>query len=325
MTTHLVAEGDHPTLIGEAGEVQQRHTSVRIANAPCSWGVIEGIEGDTAGYVRVIDEMAETGYIGTELGDWGFMPTDPDQLKAELDARGLALMGSWVSVWLHDKARHQSSADDAVRTGKQLARVGGRDAVVVLGNDPYGDPFRTKIAGRVRPQDALTEEQFKVFADGANHVARRVWDEAGIRTVVHQHIGTWIETEAEARKLFDMTDPSVLGLCLDTGHWTFGAGGDPVAAVREFRDRVWHVHFKDADPAIIAASRERDLSGPEAVGMGVFCELGKGSVDFPGMLAALHEIDSGGWIVVEPDVLPGMGHPRESARRNREYLRSIGV
>jgi inosose dehydratase len=315
----------HPAAAGAAGVTQRSTRMVRIANAPCSWGVIEGIEGETAGYAKVIDEMAETGYIGTELGDWGFMPTDPDRLKDELDRRGLALVGSWVSVWLHDKSKHKSSADDAVRTGKQLARVGGKEAVVVLGNDPYGDPRRTKIAGRVRPEDGLSDEGFKVLAEGADYVARRVWDEAGIRTVVHQHIGTWIETEAEARRLFDMTDPSVLGLCLDTGHWTFGAGGNPVAAVREFRDRVWHVHFKDADPALMAASRDQQWSGPESVGRGVFCELGKGAVDFPGMLKALEEIDYQGWIVVEQDVLPGMGHPHESARRNRAYLRSIGV
>ena len=298
---------------------------VRIANAPCSWGVIEGIEGETAGYVRVIDDMADTGYAGTELGDWGFMPTDPDQLRAELDARGLSLMGSWVSVWLHDRSKHKASADDAVRTARQLARVGGPESVVVLGNDPYGDPHRTQISGRVTPQDALTDDQFALFAEGADYVAKRVWDEAGIRTVVHQHIGTWIETEAEARKLFDLTDPTVLGLCLDTGHWAFGAGGDPVAAVREFRDRVWHVHFKDARPSVMAASREHDWSGPESLGHGVFCELGEGCVDFPGMVEALREIDYQGWVVVEQDVLPGMGNPRESARRNREYLRSIGV
>lgn len=298
---------------------------VLIANAPCSWGVIEGIEGDRDGYRRVIDEMAETGYVGTELGDWGFMPTDPDELRAELDVRGLALVGSWVSVNLESPDCHALSAADAVRTGKQLARVGGDRAVVVLGNDPYGNPHRTRIAGRVTSADAMSEEQWTTFADGANQVARRVMDEAGIRTVVHQHIGTLIETEAEARRLFDMTDPSVLGLCLDTGHWTFGAGGDPVAAVREFRDRVWHVHFKDCDPAVLAASRANEWDGPKSVGHGVFCELGQGSVDFPGMLTALDEIGYDGWIVVEQDVLPGMGNPRESARRNREYLRSIGV
>jgi len=298
---------------------------VLIANAPCSWGVIEGIDGDRDGYRRVIDEMAQTGYAGTELGDWGFMPTDPDALRAELNDRGLALVGSWVSVNLENPDCHAQSAADAVRTGRQLAKVGGDRAVVVLGNDPYGNPHRTKIAGRVTPADAMSEAQWKVFADGANLVARRVMDEAGIRTVVHQHIGTLIETEAEARRLFDMTDPSVLGLCLDTGHWTFGAGGDPVAAVREFRDRVWHVHFKDCDPAVMAASRANEWDGPESVGHGVFCELGRGSVDFPGMLTALEETGYAGWVVVEQDVLPGTGNPRESARRNREYLSSIGV
>ena len=75
-----------------------RRPMVRIANAPCSWGVIEGIDGAHAGYRHVIDEMAETGYAGTELGDWGFMPTDPARLREELGARGLALVGSWVSV-----------------------------------------------------------------------------------------------------------------------------------------------------------------------------------------------------------------------------------
>jgi inosose dehydratase len=298
---------------------------VLIANAPCSWGVIEGIEGDRDGYRRVIDEMAETGYAGTELGDWGFMPTDPEELRAELDSRGLALVGSWVSVNLENPDCHAQSAADAVRTGRQLARVGGDRAVVVLGNDPYGNPHRTMVAGRVTAADAMPEEQWTTFATGANLVARRVMDEAGIRTVLHPHIGTLIETGAEARRLFDMTDPTVLGLCLDTGHWTFGAGGDPVAAVRELRDRVWHVHFKDCDPAVMAASRANGWNGPESVGHGVFCELGQGSVDFPGMLTALEEIGYAGWVVVEQDVLPGMGNPRESARRNREYLRSIGV
>ena len=298
---------------------------VRIANAPCSWGVIEGIDGPRDGYRRVIDEMQQAGFAGTELGDWGFMPTDPDELRDELGRRGLALVGSWVSVHLEDAERHRASADDAVRTAKQLARVGGPESVVVLGNDPYGDPHRTQIAGRVGPADAMSDDAWRVFSAGADYVARRVLDEAGIRTVIHQHIGTLIETEAEARRLFDATDPSILGLCLDTGHWTFGAGGDPVAAVREFRDRVWHVHFKDCDPAVMAASREHAWDGPTSVGNGVFCELGTGCVDFPGMLAALDDIGYGGWVVVEQDVLPGSGTPLESARRNRAYLRSIGA
>ncbi len=296
---------------------------IRIANAPCSWGVIEGIGGQRDGYRRVIDEMQETGYTGTELGDWGFMPTDPDELRHELDSRGLALVGSWVSVRLEDRACHAQSAADAVRTGRQLARVGGPNAVVVLGNDPYGNPHRTRIAGRVTPADAMTEDQWKVFAEGANLVARRVMDEAGIRTVIHQHIGTLIETEAEARRLFELTDPSVLGLCLDTGHYFYG-GGDPAAAARRWRDRIWHLHLKDVRPAVLERVRAHGIGYLEAVSRGVFCPLGEGGVDLAGVLKELAGFD--GWAVYEQDVDPSRdpSRPVESAARSREYLRGKG-
>ena len=298
---------------------------IRIANAPCSWGVIENVEGETGGYRRVLDEMAETGYAGTELGDWGFMPTDPAELRAELAARDLALLASFSTPWLQDPARHAQGEADAVKIAKLLAAVGGPQTMIVLGNDPYGDPVRGQNAGRITPEMGLTDEQWDVYAAAANRLARRVRDEAGIRTVVHQHLGTLVETGAEVRRLMAMTDPDLLGICLDTGHWTFGTGENPVDAVREFGSRIWHVHFKDADPAVMAESRANEWDGLTSTGHGVFCELGKGSVDFPGVLAALTETGYDGWIVVEQDILPGMGNPRESARRNREYLRGIGL
>ncbi len=298
---------------------------IRIANAPCSWGVIENVAGETSGFTKVLDEMAETGYVGTELGDWGFMPTDPGLLREELAKRNLAMLASFATPWLQDASRHQQGADDAVRIGKLLAAVGDSNNMIVIGNDPYGNPVRGQNAGRVTPEMGLDDEGWKVFARGANELARRVHDEAGVRTVIHSHLGTLIETGAEVRRLLDMTDPDLLGVCLDTGHWRFGTGENPADAVREFGDRIWHVHFKDADPAVMEESRRQSWHGLESTGHGVFCELGKGCVDFPGVLAALNEIGYNGWIVVEQDVLPGMGHPKESARRNREYLRSIGV
>ena len=296
----------------------------RIANAPCSWGVIEGIDGERGGYTQVIDEMQETGYAGTELGDWGFMPTDPAFLIQELGSRHLNLLASWVSVFLHDADRHQESADDAVRTAKLLAVVGGPENKIVLGNDPYADPVRTKHAGRITPDLGMSEDQWQIFVRGANYVARRVMDEAGLRTVFHHHVGTWVETTDETRRLLDMTDPAVLGLCFDTGHWSF-AGGDPVQGIHEFAGRIWHVHFKDHEPNVARQSRELGWDGPTSVGHGVFCELGRGDVDFPGVFKALQDIGYLGWIVVEQDVLPGMGTPKESAHRNREYLKSIGL
>ena len=296
-----------------------------MANAPCSWGVIEDVAGETPGFERVLDEMVETGYAGTELGDWGFMPTDPSSLRDELDARGLAMVGSFATPKLQDRAQHERSADDAVRIARLMASVAGPSPLIVVGNDPYADPVRSQVAGRVTAAHGMNDDGWAAFIDGIHLLARRVRDEAGVRTVIHQHLGTLIESMDEVRRLLDATDPSLVGVCLDAGHWTFGTGGDPAAAVRELGDRVWHVHFKDTDAAIMARSRAEGWDGLTSTENGVFCELGTGCVDFPAVLRAMREIDYQGWIVVEQDVLPGMGDPRESARRNREYLRSIGV
>jgi inosose dehydratase len=297
---------------------------IRVANAPCSWGVIENVEGQRGGYARVLDEMQEAGYAGTELGDWGFMPTDPCALRRELESRNLKLLASWVTVHLHEPSRLAENEADVLRTARQLAEVGGPDNLVVLGNDPYTDPVRTLQAGRILPDHGMSEAQWRTFADGANRIARTVKRETGLRTVFHHHIGTWVETPEETARFLGMTDPEVLGLCFDTGHYSFG-GGNPVEGVRRHADRIWHVHFKDHDPKVAARSRREGWRAVKAIEQGVFCELGKGNVDFKAILGELGRGGYGGWIVVEQDVIPGMGNPKESALRNREYLRGIGL
>jgi inosose dehydratase len=300
------------------------NAQIRVGNAPCSWGVIENVEGERGAYARVLDEMQETGFAGTELGDWGFMPTDPDALRQALAARHLKLLASWVSVYLHDADRHAASEADAVRTARLLAEVGGPDNLIVLGNDPYGDPIRTRYAGRIRPEQGMADAQWQVFTAGANRVARAVKRETGLRTVFHHHIGTWVETPEETARLLRMTDPEVLGLVFDTGHYRFG-GGDPLVGLQQHADRIWHVHFKDHDPRVAEQSRRNEWGAIQSVEHGVFCELGHGDVDFPAVIQELKDIGYSGWIVVEQDVLPGMGTPKESAQRNRNYLRSIGL
>ncbi len=299
--------------------------SFRIANAPCSWGVLEfDLEGEAAGYAQVLDEIAATGYTGTELGDWGFMPTDPAVLRAELDQRGLALLAAFVPVALADRATHADGEAVAVRTARLLRDTAGEGCFIVLADNNGSVPERTQNAGRITPQMGLSDAQWEVFAEGANRIARAVRTQTGLRTVFHHHCAGYVETPAEVARLMALTDPQALGLCLDTGHIMFG-GGDPLELLRAHQERIWHVHFKDFDPAVAAQARAESLNYFGAIRRGVVCELGRGAVDFPAMRDALTGMGYDGWIVVEQDVLPSLGAPKESAQRNRDYLRGIGL
>ncbi len=298
---------------------------IQIGNAPCSWGALEfDLEGESAGYVQVLNEIKSTGYTGSELGDWGFMPTDPAALKAELAARGLTLLGAFVPVLLKDPAAHQPGVDVAVRTARLLADTAGKEPFIVLADDNGKIPQRTQNAGRVTPEMGLTDAEWNIATEGIHAVARAVYRETGLRTVVHHHCAGYIETPAEINKMLSLTDPQIVGLCLDTGHIQFG-GGDPLKILQENASRVWHVHFKDCHPQIAAESRAQQWDYFASVSNGIFCELGQGAVDFPAIKAELDKLGYQGWIVVEQDVLPGMGAPKASAQRNREYLKSIGL
>jgi inosose dehydratase len=297
---------------------------IPVANAPCSWGVLE-FEGTKkeAGYQRVLDEMAESGYAGTELGDWGFMPTDPGELARALGRRRLAMLGAFVPVALPREGAHEAGVKAAVRVGKLLSAV-NPGAFVVLADDNGTVPVRTKNAGRVLPEQGLDPAAWKVAARGAEKVAEAVRRESGLVTVLHHHCAGYVETPAEIDMLLSLTSAELLFLCLDTGHYAF-AGGDPVEALGRHAARIRHVHFKDCSPEVADRSRREGWDYFASVKGGVFCELGKGAVPFPAIVAELRKRTYPGWIVVEQDVLPGMGSPLESARRNRAYLASLGL
>ena len=279
-------------------------------------------------YRQVLDEIAQSGYAGTELGDWGFMPTDPDVLKPELERRGLEMVGALVPLALADRSRHEEYGETALRTARLLAACAGvKPAIgpfVILADENGADHTRTQFAGRIRPEHGLNDDEWKAFGDGANMVARRVRDETGLGTVFHHHCAGFVETPGETMRLLEMTDPELVGLCFDTGHWAY-AGGDPVGALRLLDERVWHVHFKDCHPSIAEQASRQKWDYFTAVRNGVFYGLGGGEVAFDVLLATLREREYEGWIVVEDELPPGMGEPLESGQRDRDYLRSLGV
>jgi inosose dehydratase len=298
---------------------------IRVANAPCSWGVLEfDRDAVTAPFGQVLDEIAATGYSGSELGDWGFMPTDAARLREELAERSLQLVGAFVPVALANAAAHDEGVNAAVRTARLMRDAGASGAFIVLSDDNASVPERERTAGRITEEHGLQEPAWVTFAAGADRVARAVRDETGLRTVFHPHCGGYVETPHEIDQLMKRTDRSLVGLVLDTGHIMYG-GGDPLKVFEQHADRVWHVHFKDCDPEVARDARAQGLGYLAAVRAQLFGELGNGAVDFAAVTAALNRSNYDGWIVVEQDVFPGYGTPKESAMRNRQFLRSLGI
>jgi len=300
---------------------------MRVANAPCSWSVVDetGTAVDSVPYPRMLDELAQAGYAGTELGDWGFLPTDAATLRDELRRRSLALVGAFVPVALADLATHEEGERQALRVATLLrdshdARDGA--PVLVLADD--ATPARMAVAGCAGVEHELSAPGWRTLAQGAERIARAVLDATGLRTAFHHHCGTHVETPAEVERLLDLTDPELIGLCFDAGHYTYG-GGDAVDGLRRFGDRVCHVHMKDCDGEALARARSGGQRYWDAVRAGVFCELGAGVVDVAGVFAELRERAYDGWLVVEDEAPPERGTALERALRDRELLRAMGV
>jgi len=286
---------------------------MRIAAAPISWGVCE-----VPGWGRVLDpptvldEMAGLGVTATELGPPGYLPADPAELGALLAGHGLGLVGGFLAIPLHDGG---SDVLEAARRGAELLAAAGAEVLVLAaatGLDGYDE----------RP--VLTAAQWDTLVETAGLVRDRA-ARAGLRTVLHPHVGTHVETTAEVERFLADSD---LALCVDTGHLLIG-GTDPVELVRAHPHRVGHVHLKDVRADLADAVRHERLGYTEAVARGIYVPLGDGDVDLAALLKLLRDNDYDGWYVLEQDTAldehdTGADRlPRQATARSLAFLDSV--
>ena len=305
---------------------------IRIGNAPCSWGTLEfgSLKSDRTSWSTMLDELAEAGYTGTELGDWGFFPTDAHELASALAERSLDMTGAYVGTQLEDAAQRADIVRHNLMIARQLRTVADLNRQVhapflVIAADNGSEPVRIRNAGRITPEMELNDELWPVLGETVNRIARAARDEAGIASVVHFHAAGWLETPREIDRLLEHVGDDV-NLVFDTGHFALGAGtADTVLETMErLASRIGYVHFKDWSAHTAAEVAAAELDYFEAVAKGVFCELGQGDVDFPAVRDWLLRNGYTGYVTVEQDVVAGLGSPFESARRNRRYLADIG-
>ncbi len=294
--------------------------TLKVSSAPVSWGIteIKGLLADLP-YQRIMDEIAEAGYKGTELGPWGFYPTSPERLGQQLSARDLQLVASFVDVPLHEPALFDEGTQAVKRVIPLLAELGA--PVLIL--SAQATPDRSLVAGRATEKDGLTAKQWKEAGAYLRELSL-VTSDAGLTPTFHHHAGTYIETPTEIERLFNEVDPDLMGLCLDTGHLVYG-GGDNMAIIAAYRHVIRHVHLKNVDAGVLVRVRAERLDYVQAVRGGVFSPLESGVVDIPIVLDALKQGGYDGWFVVEQDIdlsQPDHPDPLKGATRAREYLRS---
>jgi inosose dehydratase len=294
--------------------------TIKIGNAPCSWGVEFANDPRNPTWQRVLDECKAAGYDGIELGPIGFMPEDPAVLGDALSARELELIGGVVFRPFHDPAQWDDVKDAAVRTCKSLVAHGAKHLVLIDSISPR----RATTAGRSAEAEQMTRAEWDGFVSRFHDIARMGTEEFGLTVSLHPHAAGFMDFESEVDHLLSDIDAKLLKLCLDTGHSHY-AGFDPVAFMKRHRDRLAYVHFKDIEPTVRADVVAQRTDFYKACGQGIFCNLGKGMTDFHTVRQLLLDTGYDGWCTVEQDCDPaGSTSPVDDARANRDYLNSIG-
>jgi inosose dehydratase len=293
-----------------------------LASCPDSWGVWHADDPRQTPWRRFLDELAEVGYEWLELGPYGYLPTDPAALADELSRRGLSVAGGTMhgASGLHRAADWPSIVEKTRRVAALTAAVGGRHLVFV----PMPGYRDDETGGYLEPAE-LELDAWATLVRASTELGKVVAEEFGLRLQFHPHADSHVETQQQTERFLADTDPRYVNLCLDTGHLAYRRA-DSVQLARGYPDRIGYVHIKQMDPAVVAKAEQADLAFGQAVALGASCEPPCGEPDLPAVLAALADLDTELFVVVEQDMYPVAADvPKPIAARTREYLRGQGV
>ena len=294
--------------------------AINVGVAAGSWGVSQARAPGQIEWHVFLDESAQASYEWIEAGPYGYLPTDVDLLRAELDTRGLKVTATTVmNGHLEEPEDWPTIEEEVLKAGELGASLGTKHLVLI-------DDFYTVRATGQRVMDReLGDDGWKRLIEGTYRVADLAGERFGLPIAFHPHTETHVETENQLEAFLEDTDPERVSLCFDTGHHAF-CGGDPVEFMRRQHERVSYMHFKDLDRQVLERVRRENIPLQAATEIGVFCEIGLGVIDYAELGKVLHETGFDGWVIVEEDISNPPPHlPLPRARRAREYLHGVGI
>lgn len=291
---------------------------VMLGSAPDSWGVWFPEDPQQTPWERFLDEVAGAGYTRIELGPYGYLPTDPARLQEEVGRRGLTITAGTIFEHLHRPDSWDSTWQDVSAAARLTAAVGARHLVVIP------EFWRDPTTGEVLEDPQLPDDGWAPYAARMNRLARQIRDEYGLQIQFHPHADTHVDTHANVERFLHETDPALVSLCLDTGHISY-CGGDNLALIRDYPDRIGYVHLKQVDPAVVEQAHADGVGFGEAVRRGAMCEPPLGIPDMPPILEALSGLDAELFAIVEQDMYPcPPDQPFPIAQRTYQYLTTCG-
>lgn len=287
---------------------------VKLGIAPIGWtnDDMPALGGENT-FEQCISEMALAGFTGCEVGNK--YPKDTKVLKEALDLRGMRIASKWFSSFLATKPYEEVEAEfireldylaavgaDRINVSEQSYSVQGKEELSIFDNKVH-----------------FTEEEWAKVCDGLNRLGKVARDR-GFKLCFHHHMGTGIQTIAETERMLDNTDPELVYLCYDTGHFSF-SGEDPVYILKKYPERIGHVHLKDVRAEVVKKATEGKWSFLKSVREGTFTVPGDGDVDFDAVFAELEKMGYEGWLLVEAEQDPAKANPFKYAKMARAYIR----
>ena len=156
---------------------------------------------------------------------------DADAIAALLQKYGLKM----ANLYLHYTDDDEKDYQSAVEYVEFMKKLGA--AYMNLQGVMWEE------APNLRPTN---RERILAYAALSNRIGKLCADN-GIKACFHPHANTPVFTPEQIDLFLENTDPSLVHLCLDTGH-TVLAGMDVVTAVKRYLPRIGYMHLKDVDP-----------------------------------------------------------------------------
>jgi inosose dehydratase len=290
--------------------------NVVIGSAPDSWGIWFADDPHQTPAGRFLDEVAQAGYEWIEIGAFGYLPTDPAELRGELSARHLKVSGGTAFARL----QHPDTLEDVWKQVAPIASLTaamGAEHMVVI-----PDLWRDDLTGNEKESRQLTAEQWAALTEGHSELGRRMLEEYGVHSQFHSHADSHVGYQADVERFLEATDPAYVNLCLDTGHVAY-YGGDSVELITKYPDRIGYLHLKQVDAELAARALAEDISFSQTVRMDIMVEPPSGAPDLAEVLRAARELPQDLFAIVEQDMYPcSPDRPLPIARRTYTYLAS---